>query len=124
VGKLLIFLIVAFPIQQSTVSALYGKWRLVNVKTSDTILYPKCGEFTIEISENMVAILIEHNWCAMPTIEITNDSIEIDTGGKTKIAEHDPISRILNYSGKYQIQDSILSISNQQGVFTLLKSKK
>ncbi len=67
--------------------------------------------------------MIEHNWCLKPTIEIINDSIVIDHGAITEIADHDPISRIVNYSGKYQIQDSILTISNQQGVFTLLRQQ-
>ena len=121
-GKLILFLIFTISIQQNTITNLYGNWKLMNVQTSAETLYPT-ENFNLSITEKEVTFNRGPNKCWQIDFKLSENEIQIGSGSCTEIAEHDPICEILDYSGKYQIQDSTLTIVNNQGTFILIKQK-
>jgi hypothetical protein len=100
-------------------SALYGKWRLEKLVTKTKTVLPNEVEYFLTVSEKSLSFNWENNTCSQGIVSMDDSILNLSAAACTKIAIHDSIAVYLDYSGKYKLNNSQLTITNSKGTFYL-----
>jgi hypothetical protein len=101
---------------------LIGKWKLAKIEISEKVIVPKKVDYLLTISSDNFAYNLAVNKCSVDVKIIDNIFIEFATVACTEICcdgTIDSISDYINYSGDYEVNDSVLVIQNESGTFYL-----
>lgn len=106
---------------------LFGKWQLVKIETSKSVLIPEKGNFNLEISAENISYNKDINTCWAENFSIANSNIFIYLEACTEKCcdgKIDSISNYINYNGNYIVNDTLLKITNENGNFYFTRSDK
>ncbi|HET6243855.1 MAG: hypothetical protein H0V01_11515 [Bacteroidetes bacterium] len=122
--SLIILFFFFFTFGQNPNSNLIGKWKLLNIETEEKTIYPQKKDYYLTITKNSLNYNLEINGCGTEDFVISSDEIFLDFPLCTKICcdgRYDEISNYINYNGKYELQDSLLTIFNNKNKIFLKK---
>ena len=117
---LLLFLLL-FTGEQDPLTDLTGKWKLIKIDVNGIMVTPQKHDHYLNISKNSITYNRDVNQCRVDSFFVDTKNITLYNCACTKIAEHDEIIKYLNYSGTYQLQDSLLTIFNSKEILYLKK---
>jgi hypothetical protein len=100
-------------------SDIYGKWRLEKLVTKTKTVLPNEVEYFLTVSEKSLSFNWENNTCLQGIVSMDDSILNLSAAACTKIAIHDSIAVYLDYSGKYKLNNSQLTITNSKGTFYL-----
>ncbi len=112
--------------KQDNISNLKGSWKLEKIVRSWTTNIPGKTEYYLNITDTLIWYNMEINTCTVYDFKITDSTIEYKGAPCTKICCDDRIDNLgdfLNYSGKYKIKDSLLTIENEKWTSYLIRQK-
>lgn len=119
----LLFFLLLFSFEQDPITDLIGKWKLVQIDVNGSKITPQKNDHYLNISQNKISYNRDVNHCWVDSFFVDEKTIILHNGACTKIAEHDEITKYLNYSGEYQLFDSLLIIFNKKETLYLKKQK-
>ncbi len=112
-----------FLTEPETNFGLNGTWDLVKIEMGNETLFPKYERgFHLTIKDSSMIFNREMNRCFCK-IRIDKNTITSGNTSCTKVAEQDPISNYLDYSGAYILKDSLLTLTNKIGKIYLVKAR-
>lgn len=109
---------------QNSPGELYGKWKLMEIEVKGKKAYPENINYFLTISENRINYNLDVNKCWADSFSLENDSISFGWLACTELCcdgRFDTISYHLYYAGVYELNDSILTITNEKATMRLRK---
>ena len=113
-----------FIFEKGSNDNLLGSWKLIELEVNGIIVYPEIKEYFLTIEEERISYNLDINRCWVDSFSIDNERINYSMVATTKACcdgRFDTISNYLNYSGTYNLQDSVLTIDNGKGILRLTK---
>ena len=98
---------------------LTGKWKLLKLETGGKTMLPKKSVFVLTITPASIMYTQEGNKCSATVISLKDSILKLAEPVCSEIPTHDSISIYLDYSGRFSIHDSLLTITNDNGKFYL-----
>lgn len=123
-NTILLLFFLLFSIEKDPITDLIGKWKLVQIDKHGVIITPKKKDYYLIISPKSIRYNLEINRCETDSFSIDEKNIILYNFACTEICCDDqlePISIYLNYSGTYQLKDSLLTIFNKKETLFLKK---
>lgn len=110
-----------FSIEQDPLTNLIGEWKLIKIDVNGSIITPQKRDHYLNISQNRISYNRDPNRCSVDSFFVDTKKIILFNSVCTEIAEHDEIVKYLNYSGTYELHDSLLTIFNDKETLYLHK---
>ena len=103
---------------------IYGRWKLIKIETSNEVLIPKLGDYTVFITNEKLSYNLEFNKCESMELSINANRINMEGIMCTEICcdgRSDSISNFINYNGTYEIVQNQLIITTTDSKLFLVR---
>ncbi len=111
-------------IKQDPINDLIGKWQLVKVESQGKAIPFLKKEYFLNISQTTIKYNLDVNQCWSDSFFVDKKNIILYKKVCTEICcdgRFDSISKYLNYTGTYKLQDTALTITNNKVALFLKK---
>ncbi len=122
---LLLFSLFLFSYRQAPIDKLVGKWQLQKIEMKSGKILHRDGFDFVNISKDGISFYNGCNTCGTRIISIDDTCIILDEAKEACTMRYcvGPDLITINYSGKYELHDSLLIITNAIGKEYLKRQK-